>query len=116
MKIHKTKISSYEFEGYVWTDELTIAQAKVLKVHEHQMRSNDMIYVVADIEVEWDDDIPMPMLTNLTLWNGDEFLELDASDHEYLQTQVEEAGLEGEWAEDRAGHLTDYAYNSMRDE
>ena len=110
MYINIDKITaSGEVHGYILFEEATLEMQALF--------TGETINVVGEYSIRWDDDIPMPFMHGLLAYEDD--VTFDISEDLYNVERVEDAisnsGYDSEWAEDRAGSMSDYAHDSMDD-
>lgn len=110
MKFRIEKFKSSSFIGSVSDEHLSSKYQNLLDVDLNQEFSNEIKFE-GEYTVQWDDDIPMPVIESLYLDNGNKYIEvnLDDIDEVYdLEEQISQSGLDSDWEADKFGDMADY--------
>lgn len=102
MAVTKIKVSITKIKKYTYTGVI-------------QDFINEGTAVEGDYFVEWDDDIPMPMIENAFVVETGIEIDLDTLDLESMEHDLFNSGEDSNWTEDRLGSLIDDAYDSTRE-
>ena len=122
-------ISSFSVKDYSF--KATLDQS-LLKKHLKALGLVQDLEVVYELQgefsIEWDDDIPMPVLECLYIVNPlkpDDSIEIDLDrcfNHKYLlfdgydiEDRIANSGLDLDWCSDREASLADYYYDQYKD-
>lgn len=103
--IQSLKIQSTEATGYVYADQLTAKQLN--KLHMSSFEDQDgycfEVNAFVDYSVQWDEDIPMVTIEEVTLSYGNTFLTLSENEYDYddLSIKLEQDGPYLQWKEDK---------------
>lgn len=118
MKVYITKVKNSSFEGYVYDDALPKKYQEEFEL-EPNREFTEEIKVEGEYSVEWDDDIPMPVVENVYLSNGNKDIEMNLDDLGNtlfdIEEEIAQSGMDSSWEEDRIGRLADRAYDDWKD-
>lgn len=119
MKFHITKFRTSSFEGNVLDENLPQKYKDLLEVDPNQELTNEIKFE-GEYSVEWDDDIPMPIVDSLWLDNGNKSVDVNLDDlgNELfeLEEQISQSGYDGDWEADRIASIGDAAYDRWKEE
>ena len=120
IEIHYEGQKNYEFEAYVYANDLNkecVAWLAKLgcKIDE---RDEETFKVVGEFSVYFDDDIPMTEVESICLSYGSEYLHIDEFDidTDKLCEDIAEHGDACDWAADKMADDGDRAYDSWKDD
>jgi len=118
MRFHITKFKGNSFEGNVLDEHLPKKYQDELGIDPEREFTNE-IKIEGEYFIQWDDDIPMPVIESLSLNNGNKYIDVNLDDlgNELfdLEEQISQAGLDSEWEEDRISSSIDRAYDDWKD-
>lgn len=116
--IYLKQVNNYTFEGFITENQLSDEQLKTLGL-VRTLKNDAKIEAIGEFEVEWDDDIPMPVITETIALLGPNIspndsirytLDLDTLQCNYEQLEDEISKHEStDWYADRQAYYADMA-------
>ncbi len=118
MKFRIEKFKSSSFIGSVLDEHLPSKYRDLVDADPNPEFTNE-IQFEGEYTIEWDDDIPMPIIESLYLDNGNKSIEINLDDignEVYdLEEQISQSGLDSDWEVDKYSSMADSWKDSQDD-